>query len=498
MNLLRKSTTCTIILMATAVNSQTFTHFQTSDTGRWAESKSVRAESRPSFAESVGSDEAHPIVVFGHWGTTFNEQDWRALCMLSRDRQDEILQRAFAPDGELRFTMGRISMNANDYALEWYSCSDVEGDFDLKYFNIERDKMSIIPYIRAAQKYNPDLTFWMSPWSPPAWMKINGHYAVQSNRHNDLDPRLDYLLFGDSDRSDNEQVNPDKNIFPRRLASQSYFIQDARYLQCYADMFSRFIDLYGEQGVPIKIVMYQNEAYSYTPYPGCPWTTKDIQTFNLDYLAPTLKKKNPGVDLYLGTFNTNRLDHVREVLSHPRMADNIKGIGFQWEGGQILPQIRKENPGYRYVSTESECGNGDMDWKAAEHTFVLINHYIGNGCADYFNWNLILPDRGESAWGWKQNALVRVNSADRSYEYVPEWFAYRHYSNFITEGTKITGHKPAGDDKTPVLVGLTPEGKHIVVAGNLSDTEKAISVRTGTRYLNLTLAPHTFNSYVEK
>lgn len=129
-------------------------------------------------------------------------------------------------------------------------------------------------------------------------------------------------------------------------------------------------------------------------------------------------------------------------------------------GGQILPQIRKENPGYRYVSTESECGNGDMDWKAAEHTFRLINHYIGNGCSDYFNWNLILPDRGESRWGWKQNALVRVNSADRSYEYVPEWFAYRHYSNFITEGTKITGHKPAGDDKTPVLTALTPEETH--------------------------------------
>ncbi len=487
-----------ILLTATAMNAQKYIQLTTSGSEQWKQSGTVRSESAPAFTEKVDSDDRRPIVEFGHWGTTFNEQDWRALCMLSRDRQDQILERAFSPDGELRFTMGRISMNANDYAMGWYSCSDVQGDFDLKYFNIERDKMSIIPYIRAAQKYNPHLTFWMSPWSPPAWMKINGHYAVQSNRHNDLDPRTDYLLFGDSDRSDNEQVNPDRNRFPRRMATQSFFIQDPRYLQCYADMFSRFIDLYGEQGVPIKMVMYQNEAYSYTPYPGCPWTTKDIQTFNLDYLAPTLRKNNPGVDLYLGTFNTNRYEHVREVLSDPRMADNIKGIGLQWEGGQILPRLRKENPRYRYVSTESECGNGDMDWNAAEHTFQLINHYIGNGCSDYFNWNMILCDHGESAWGWKQNALVKVKSADRTFEYTPEWYAYRHYSNFIQEGAEIVGHKASGEDKTPVLVALTPEGRHVVVAGNLSDTEKEISVKAGERYLNVNLAPHTFHSFVEK
>ena len=64
----------------------------------------------------------------------------------------------------------------NDYARSWYSCDEVEGDLELRYFNIDRDKTSIIPFIRAAQKYNPSLGFWVSPWSPPSWMKINGDY----------------------------------------------------------------------------------------------------------------------------------------------------------------------------------------------------------------------------------------------------------------------------------------------------------------------------------
>ena len=485
------------LCVSAAAVSQTFHHYQTTDAERWAMPGKVKAVAKAD-GNVVESHDANPIVVFNRWGTTFNEQDWRALCMLTRAEQDEILQKAFSPDGELRFSMGRISMNANDYALSWYSCSEVQGDFDLRHFNIERDKMAIIPYIRAAQKYNPGMTFWMSPWSPPAWMKINNHYAVQSSRYSDLDPRLDQLLYGDSDRSHNEQVNPDKKLFPRRMAVQDFMIQDPRYLQAYANMFCKFIDLYAEQGVKIGMVMYQNEAYSYTPYPGCPWTSEGILRFNLDYLAPTLRKAHPEVELCLGTFNTNRFEHVKGLLDNPRMKDNIKGVGFQWEGAQILPRVRRLFSAYRYISTESECGNGSMDWRAAEHTFGLINRYIGNGCSEYNNWNLILCDKGESRWGWKQNALIRVNSAKRTFEYVPEYYAYRHYSHFIQAGTKIVGCSETGKGRTPVLVAVTEGGKYVVVAGNFNDDARKVSVKVGSKYLNLQLAPHSLNSFVQR
>ena len=98
-----------------------------------------------------------PIVEFKAWGATFNELDWDALGMLTRDEQDEILKNVFSPEGDLRISRGRISMNANDYARSWYSCDEVAGDLELRYFNIDRDKQSIIPFIRAAQKYNPEL-----------------------------------------------------------------------------------------------------------------------------------------------------------------------------------------------------------------------------------------------------------------------------------------------------------------------------------------------------
>ena len=58
-----------------------------------------------------GNERGVPFVA---WGTTFNELDWDAFNLLSREEQDEVMRRIYAPDGDLRFTRGRVSMNAND------------------------------------------------------------------------------------------------------------------------------------------------------------------------------------------------------------------------------------------------------------------------------------------------------------------------------------------------------------------------------------------------
>ena len=398
-------------------------------------------------------------------------------------------------------TRGRISPGANDYARSWYSCDEVEGDFNLNHFNIDRDKQAIIPFIRAAQKYNPDITCWISPWCPPSWMKINGDYPVVSSKYNNLSEKQNYLLFGtesaEIDEDEMKLTGARDGVFPRQLATTDYMIQDPRYLRAYANYFCRFIDAYKEQGIPIDMVMYQNEAYSYTPYPGCAWTAEGTIRFNRDYLAPALKCNHPEVKLYLGTFNTNRQDHVEKVLSDSELNKSISGMGFQWEGRDILAAIRAQHPDWSYICSESECGWGSFDWPAAEHTFELINHYLGNGFNEYNFWNFILADNGESPWGWKQNALIRVDSKERKATLTPEYDAARHYCQFLPKGSRIVGWK--GDQKgtMPVLVAVNPQGKHVVIAGNFADSEAPFSLKLGDRYINATLAPHSFNTFLE-
>ena len=445
------------------------------------------------------SETGEQSVVFKAWGATFNELDWDALGVLTRDEQDEILRRVFSPEGDLGISRGRISIGANDYARSWYSCDEMNGDLELRHFNIERDKQTIIPFIRAAQKYNPGLTFWVSPWCPPSWMKINNDYPVLSSRFNKMSPQLDYLLYGNvggkTDPDEMKLTGERKGKFPRQLATTDYFIQDPRYLQAYANYFCKFITAYAEQGIPIDMVIYQNEAYSYTPYPGCAWTAEGTIRFNRDYLGPTLKREHPEVKLYLGTFNTNRVDHVQKVASDEKLQEYVSGMAFQWEGREALPVLRKEHPEWNYMCSESECGWGSFDWKAGEHTFELINHYLGNGCNEYTFWNFILKDNGESPWGWKQNALIRVNSQTREFTYTPEYYAVKHYANFIRSGAKMVGYKGAGKEQKPVLVYLTPEHKYIVIAGNFTDQPQELSVSLDGKALTAQLPAHSYNTF---
>ena len=482
-----------LALTAASASAQTFTRYTSTDGDYWKESTvsaSEKAEGRPLV--SVKGDES--VMTFKGWGTCFNELGWDALQVLPEEKRNELLKRIFSPDGDLKYTHGRFSLGANDYARSWYSASMVAGDFELRYFDMTRDLSTIIPYMHAAQKYNPDLWFWCSPWSPPAWMKINQDYPVLSSRYNKMDSRLDYLLHCNSAPKARRH-----DRFPDWLAGEDYFIQDPRYLKAYADYFCRYIEEYGKQGIPVKRVMYQNEAYSYTPYPGCPWTPHGAAVFNAEYLAPALKAKFPNIELYLGTFNTNRFEEVDGILSDSVMngKDIFTGLGFQWEGSQIIPQVRNKYPHLKVVQTESECGSGTFDWRAAEHTFGIINDYLGKGCEEYTFWNVILCDRGESAWGWRQNALIRVDSRAKTATLTPEYYAVKHYSHFVTAGSKLLGAFGGRTEETPVMVFRNAAGKYVIVAGNRANAERRLTLKLGGKYLETPLAPHSFQTFLE-
>ena len=491
-----------MLLTAIGTNAQTFTHYTTTEQQEWQESKaslSGKASATPVIT-LTGEEQGH---VFQAWGTCFNELGLDALEQLRPEEQTEVLRRVFASDGDLRFTRGRLTMNANDYSRAWYSCDTVSGDFHLTHFNINHDKQNVIRLIKKAQRQQPALTFWMSPWSPPAWMKINHDYPVLSSRYNQQPKEKDALLYEGSVVGNNT-IDPDEmkllgdrnGVFPRRLATQDYMIQDPRYLQAYANMFCRFVELYRQEGIPIDMVMYQNEAYSYTPYPGCAWTAEGTIRFNHEYLKPTLQRVLPNVKLYLGTFNTNRLDYVEKTIDG--LKDDVLGLGIQWECREHLSELRQRYPSLHLISSESECGNGSMDWKAGEHTFHLLCDYIGRGCDEYFIWNFILQDNGQSSWGWKQNALIQVDSKTKTFRYTAEYYAVKHFSNLVPPGSRMLAYASREETKgMPVIVFLRPDQRRVVVAGNQTDQEHTATIRMGRKNLNMTLPAHSFHSFIE-
>ena len=409
----------------------------------------------------------NPKQTFKGWGTCFNELDYDAYCLMSETDKQLFVKRAFSPYGDLRMTVGRIPIGASDYARDWYSCNETDGDFEMKNFSISRDKEAVIPSIKIAQAECPEMTFWASPWSPPQWMKTNKHYAQRKTSTNGCP-------FG---------VPPYFN---------DQFIADDQYYNAYCLYFSKFIDAYKAEGIDITSLAYQNEAYSNTPYPGCSWKAVTTGKFLANYLGPYFAEHHPEVTLIVGTMNTGSLDVFEQILNTPNIGKYCKQIGFQWEGANAMTETLTRHPEYEAVMTESECGSGTFDWSAAAHTFYLINRYLANNITTYTYWNAILKDNGVSPWGWQQNALVQVNSADNKPNYTAEYYAFKHYSHLIAPGSKIL----AADEANLVLSALTPDGAIVVVAGNTTSTEKTLTMDVDGAYLTATLPANSFTSYV--
>ena len=173
-----------LALFEVSVQAQTCDWVSSCEGKTWTRNKVKLQTKAGGTAADLSVDKGDSVVVFKAWGTCFNELGWDALNVLPSNEKEDILRKLFAPEGDLRFTLGRFPMNANDFSRNWYSCDEVPGDFELKHFNIDRDKTSLVPYIKSAQRYNPNMTFWISPWSPPSWMKINQDYPVRSDKYN--------------------------------------------------------------------------------------------------------------------------------------------------------------------------------------------------------------------------------------------------------------------------------------------------------------------------
>lgn len=443
---------------------------------------------------------------FRSFGTCFNELDWYALQLLPQAEQDRFFRNVFHPDGDLKFTLGRIPMGASDYAApedfytrlyhernegidlqrSWYSPDEMpkgETDINMEHFTLARDRKAIIPFIKRAQEENPDLDFWCSPWSPPQWMKKSEHYSNRAGYGNGLDV-----------------------TYPRYTTQ---FKMEDDILQAHARYFGRFIEEYQKEGIDITGCCYQNEAYTVNYYPNTSWSATDAGRFNADYLVPYLKEHHPNVKVWLGTLNTNDLNNIREILNyqstHPqyqgkRLSEMLDGAGFQWEGRDAIATIRKEYPRLEMIQTESECGGGTFDWGAGVHTFELIHHYLSHGCVDYTNWNSILGGNGRGPFmNWHQNALVHINEAlprqngTCTATYTPEYYAYKHYSHFIESGTKILNK---ADNKPLLLVAQRPDGLYIAVVGNESTYERSLQLDIDGHCLDVCVPAQSMNTFV--
>lgn len=401
------------------------------------------------------------------WGGCFNELGWQALQTLPFNEREKVIKEFFDPNEGLKYNFCRMPIGANDYSFNWYSLNETDGDFEMKNFNIERDKTILIPYIKAALKFRPDLKIWASPWSPPTWMKTNKHYANKPNTFNDLSEE-------------------------NAVKSGDQFIQKKEYLSAYALYLSKFVQAYQKEGINVHSVQFQNEPYTYNQWPNCSWTAPAMRDFISEYLGPKFAKDKIPAQIWFGTINSRDLDVFETVLSNPNVRKYISGVGVQYEGLDVIDKIGMKYPKLNLMQTETPCGAGNFSWNDAETTFGTIKAYLDKGVKSYMYWNMILDSTGESSWGWKQNAQVIINKTTKKVTYTPEFYIFKHLSYFVTPGSIKLETSGFTEDS---LAFVTPDGKTVLVTINSSYRVKKLKVRIGSKLFEANLPANSFNTF---
>ena len=116
-----------LFVLATLAQAQSVS-WTSSTEGQYIKQQSIKLSGKAHQSPIISMFKADQGFEFKAWGTTFNELNWDALQQLPEAKRKEILDNLFSPTGQLRFTRGRIGMNANDYARSWFSCDEVDGD----------------------------------------------------------------------------------------------------------------------------------------------------------------------------------------------------------------------------------------------------------------------------------------------------------------------------------------------------------------------------------
>ena len=424
------------------------------------------------------------------FGTCFNELGWTSLSLLDETVRESILKEMFAPGVGANFTICRMPVAANDFAIDWYSYNETEGDFEMKNFSIDHDRATLIPFIQGAQRYNPNIKIWASPWCPPSWMKWNKHYASRSTTA--LAKRLKKRQTGEETfmfRVVDNELPEDRQAFEGADA----FIQKDAYFKAYALYFSKFIDAYRQEGIDIFGVMPQNEFNSDQPYPSCCWTLGGLATFMGKYLGPAMAEK--GVEMMYGTVERPREAMIDSIMQDPDCKRYVKAIGFQWAGKDALPIAARKYPHLKFLQTEQECGNGKNDWNGAVHSWDLMKHYLSHGVSVYTYWNTSLKQGGISRWGWAQNSLVVVSEDGKTFSYTPEYYIMKHVSHNVQPGAKRLVTDGAYKD---VLAFVNRDNSVVIVAGNSGTTDKPVSFKVNNSIYSPVLKANSVNTLLIK
>lgn len=428
----------------------------TNDRLSWKESISFEPDTNGQEGMLVNVYEDVEYQEIEGFGGAFTEAASATLDKMSAEKRKEILNSYFNPETGLGYTLCRTHINSCDFSLGNYAYVEEEGDVELKTFNIDRDKKSLIPFIRdAIAVKGSNFKLFASPWSPPAWMKTTGKM------------------------------------------NQGGKLKDV-YKDTWARYFVKYIDAYAAEGIKIWGVTVQNEPKAVQSWDSCIYTAQEERDFVKYHLGPTFEKSDHGdVKIIIWDHNKERAyERSKVAFSDSEAAKYIWGVGFHWYSGdhfETLDALNRMFPDKKLIFTEG-CQEGGVklgSWATGERYGHDIMGDLNSFTAAWVDWNLLLDEKGgPNHVGNYCDAPIIADTASDSVIYESSYYYIGHFSKFIKSGAKrIACSKYT--DKLETTAFKNPDGEIVVIVLNRTDDEIPFILRREDCLAKSVSLPHS-------
>ena len=386
-------------------------------------------------------------------GSSLEHSTCYNISLLPPASQKEVLESIVDKDKGVGMNLMRICFGTADFtASPWYSYDDPpdkQPDPELKYFSIEKDRKYVLPILKLAQQINPELKFFASPWSPPAWMKTNNNIC-------------------------GGKINP-------------------KYYRPFAEYLARSVEAYRAEGFDIIAITPQNEPEYYPDtYPTCGWTAQQQRYFIRDHLGPVFKQHNLATKIWCYDHNFNHPNFPATILKDPEAAKYIDGTGFHLYEGKpsAMTWLHEKFPDKHVYFTE-----GSVFGMAGA---VEIVSYLRNWARCYNAWVTVIDHKAQPNPGPHDCSptCIILNSETLDLEYRFDYYMYGHFMKYISRGAERIDS--TFSKNMPNVAFRNPDGSIVLVVANPDRKTQKLSIGWKNLGLEAELAAESIATLVWK
>ncbi len=455
-----------------STNNKTVTIYTTAQNTdyRLSKTETLRFAAKPQPVETEISVFVDPSKTFQSvlgFGGALTDASAETFYKLPKNKQQELMQAYFDKEKGIGYTLGRTHIQSCDFSSGSYSYV-ADGDETLKTFNIKHDEQYRIPFIKQAMAAaGGKLNVFVTPWSPPAFMKTN----------------KDMLHGG--------------KLLPQ-------------YRQAWANFYVKFINAYEKAGIPIWGLSVENEPMATQSWESCIYTGDEERDFIKQYLGPTLQKAGLANKKLMAWDHNRDLVYQRAstVLEDPEAAKYVWGIAYHWyetwTGSNMqfdnVKRVSEAFPKTNIMFTEGCVEKFDYskinDWGLGErYGHSLVNDFNA-GTTGWTDWNILLDEKGgPNHVGNFCYAPIIADTRTGELHYTNCYYYLGHFSKFVKPGAKkIVSSSTRSMLETTAFINT--DGKIAVVVLNLTDKEIKYNMVIAGNGALATSLPHSISTLI--